>query len=196
MPGRFHPTFLSCRVFPAAEVRQGCGVAPALPCACLSIDLCPEMSVPSLLTTIQSDLKAALKGGDRVRVGTLRYLISQIQYARIEKREELTDDDVLAVLSRQAKSRRESIEAYEQAGRDDLAAKERKELEVINGYLPEQLSEDEIRAALAAIVAEEAFSGMADMGRLMKLAMSRLRGRADGSLVSRLAKETLEDPAV
>jgi uncharacterized protein YqeY len=146
----------------------------------------------TLLTDIQSDLKSALKAGDRQRVDALRFLISQIQYARIEKREDLTDDEVIGVLGKQARSRKESIEAFEQASRGDLVAKERLGLSVIEEYLPEQLTEEEISGELAAIVAEEGFSGPQEMGRLMKKAMIRLHGRAEGSLVSRIAKEILE----
>jgi uncharacterized protein YqeY len=145
----------------------------------------------SLLEALQSDLKTSLKGGDRQRAAALRFLISQLQYARIEKQSDLDDAEVVDVLARQAKSRRESIEAFERAGRDDLLEKERFELEIITSYLPEQLSEEEIRSELARIVAEDGLEGMPDMGRLMGKAMESMRGRADGSLVSRLAKEIL-----
>ncbi len=149
----------------------------------------------TLIANIQSDLKSALKAGEKERVGALRFLISQVQYARIEKQDELTDDDVIGVLSRQARSRKESIEAFEQGGRDDLVAKERLELELIEGYLPEQLTEKEIAAELDAIITEEGLSGMGDLGKLMKSAMARLHGRVDGSVVSRMAKETLQGPS-
>ena len=145
----------------------------------------------SLLTTIQSDLKTSLKGGDKARTAALRFVISQIQYARIAKQADLDDEDVLGVLGKQARSRKESIAAFEQAGRTDLVDKERFELEIIESYLPEQLSEEVIRAELRGIIDEGGFSGMADMGRLMKTAMKRFRGRADGGEVSRLAKEIL-----
>jgi uncharacterized protein YqeY len=145
----------------------------------------------SLLQTIQDDLKSALKGGDKARTGALRFLISQIQYARIEKQDDLSDDDVLIVLGKQAKSRKESIEAFEKGGRSDLVTKEQAELAVIERYLPEQLSQEEIQSVLTAIVQEEGLSGMADFGKLMKAAMERLRGKADGGRVSSLAKETL-----
>ncbi|MFO7767710.1 MAG: GatB/YqeY domain-containing protein [bacterium] len=146
----------------------------------------------SLLDTIQDDLKTAMKSGDKARVQTLRYLISKIQYARIDKGTELEDEDVLDVLSKQAKSRKESIEAYESAGREELAEKERAEREIIESYLPEQLDEDSVREVLIEIADEEGLSGMADMGSLMKHAMERLRGKAEGRLVSSLAKEILE----
>jgi uncharacterized protein YqeY len=144
---------------------------------------------------LQQDLKAALKGGVSERAGAIRYLISQIQYARIEKGDDLTDQDVLTVLAKQAKSRRESIEAFRAGGRDDLAARETIDLEVVEGYLPEQLGEDEIRSVIREIITEEEISGPADLGRLMKGAMARLKGQADGKVVNRLAGEELERTA-
>jgi len=146
----------------------------------------------SLLDTIQDDLKTGLKSGEKLRVQTLRYLISQIQYARIDKGTDLDDPEILAVLAKQAKSRRESIEAFEAAGREDLAEKERAELEIIESYLPEQLGEDQVREVVEEIADREGLSGMADMGTLMKHAMERLRGQAEGHLVSRIAKQILE----
>ncbi len=146
----------------------------------------------SLFETIQSDLKDALKSGDRARTGALRFVISQIQYARIEKREGLTDDEVLAVLTRQAKGRRESIEAFEQGGRADLVAKESYELTLIESYLPAQKSEAEIRNVLKTIIAAESLAGPADLGRLMKTAMAQLRGQADGGVVNGLARDELQ----
>ncbi len=146
----------------------------------------------SLEETLKQDLKASLKQGDQDSTNALRFLISQIQYARIEKQEDLTDDDVMAVLVKQAKGRRESIEAFQAGGRDDLAEKEQRDLAVIERYLPELLGEDEIRNVIREIISAEEFSGLADIGRLMKGAMTRLKGQADGKLVNRLAGEELQ----
>lgn len=146
----------------------------------------------NLTETLQAELKEALKGGDRERVGSLRFLLSEIHYARIEKQDELDDDDVVVVLSKQAKNRRESIEAFREGGRNDLVEKETRELEIIEKYLPEQLGEDEIRDMLRSIITEEGLGGMSDMGRLMKNAMERLKGRAEGNLVKSLASEELQ----
>ncbi len=146
----------------------------------------------SLEETLKQDLIASLKQGDQDGTNALRFLISQIQYARIEKQEDLTDDDVMAVLVKQAKGRRESIEAFQAGGRDDLAEKEQRDLAVIERYLPELLGEDEIRNVIREIISAEEFSGPADIGRLMKGAMTRLKGQADGKLVNRLAGEELQ----
>ncbi len=146
----------------------------------------------SLEETLKQDLIASLKQGDQDSTNALRFLISQIQYARIEKQEDLTDDDVMAVLVKQAKGRRESIEAFQAGGRDDLAEKEQRDLAVIERYLPELLGEDEIRNVIREIISAEEFSGPADIGRLMKGAMTRLKGQADGKLVNRLAGEELQ----
>jgi uncharacterized protein YqeY len=146
----------------------------------------------NLIETLQAELKESLKEGDRERTGALRFLLSEIHNARIEKQEELEDADVVSVLKKQAKKRRESIDAFREGGRDDLVEKETRELEVIEKHLPEQMGEDEVRDLLRSIITEEGLGGMSDMGRLMKNAMERLKGQADGSLVSRLASEELQ----
>jgi uncharacterized protein YqeY len=145
-----------------------------------------------LLQTIQDDLKKALKGGDRPRVETLRFLLAHLQNARIAKQADLTDEDVLGVLVKQAKMHRESIEAFGRGGRSDLVDKESRELAILEGYLPAQLDEAGVRERLQALIAEQGLAGAADLGRLMKVAMPELRGQADGGLVSRLAREELE----
>jgi len=144
-----------------------------------------------LIETLKNDLKTSLKGGTKERTGALRFLISKIQYAQIEKQEDLEDSDVMRVLNKQAKERKESIDAYREAGRDELLAKEERELAIIEEYLPAQMAEKEIGEILHSIIESESLSGMSDLGRLMKSAMPRLQGRADGSLVSQLAKEEL-----
>lgn len=145
-----------------------------------------------LLKKLQEDLKTSLKGGKKERTSALRFLISQLQYARIEKQADLEDKDVLRVLSKQAKSRRESMEAFEKAGRLELYDKEKRELGVIEEYMPEQLGEEEIRKVLRSLIVDEGLEGITDLGSLMKDAMPRLQGRAEGSLVSQLAKEELQ----
>lgn len=145
-----------------------------------------------LIEKLKLDLKTSLKGGNKERTGALRFLISKIQYARIEKQEDLDDSDVLRVLGKQAKERKESIDAYREAGRDDLLDKEKRELEIIEEYLPEQMGAEEIGEILHSIIESESLSGMSDLGRLMKSAMPRFQGRAEGSLVSQMAKEELQ----
>jgi uncharacterized protein YqeY len=145
-----------------------------------------------LLQTVQDDLKKALKGGDRPRVETLRFLLAHLQNARIAKLADLTDEDVLGVLVKQAKMHRESIEAVGRGGRSDLVDKESRELAILESYLPAQLDEAGVRERLQVLIAEQGLKGAADLGRLMKVAMPDLRGQADGGLVSRLAREELE----
>jgi uncharacterized protein YqeY len=140
---------------------------------------------------LHEDLKASLKAGDQDRINALRFLISQIQYADKEKGETLSDEDVLAVLAKQAKSRREAIEAFQVGGREDLVEKELKDLAIVESYLPEQLGEDEIRESIRGIIRDEEISGPSDMGRLMKSAMALLKGKADGKVVNRIAGEEL-----
>lgn len=172
-------------------MRQICSFSPA-PTALLNVDLYQGVTMPNLIEKLQADLKSSLKSGEKERANSIRFLISQIQYARIEKMEELTDEDVISVLSKQAKNRKESIDAFREGDRDDLVDKETRELEIIESYLPEQLGESEIRKILKTVIEEEGLGGMSDMGRLMKSAMARLKGQADGSLVSELAQEELK----
>ena len=144
----------------------------------------------SILERIDSDLKVAMKSSEKIRVSTLRMVKASLKNLEIEKGE-LSDDDVIGVLSTQAKQRRESISEFEKGGRQDLADRERKELAVILGYLPEQLSEEELAGIILENIKETGASSLKDMGRLMKSLMPRVKGRADGKLVSRKVKELL-----
>ncbi len=149
----------------------------------------------TLTEQLSAHLKDAMRARDDVRLRTIRSLRSALQSAEIAQRQEgsatLSDEDVLAVLTRQAKQRRESIEQYKQAGRDDLREKEEQELAVIESYLPRQLSDDEIRAVIAEEASSAGATGPGDMGRVMGAAMARLRGQADGKRVQALVREHL-----
>ncbi|HEC97126.1 MAG TPA: GatB/YqeY domain-containing protein [Nitrospirae bacterium] len=144
----------------------------------------------SILERIDSDLKVAMKSSEKIRVSTLRMVKASLKNLEIEKGE-LSDDDVIGVLSTQAKQRRESISEFEKGGRQDLADQEREELAVILSYLPEQLSEEELTGIIQETIRETGASSLKDMGRLMKSLMPRVKGRADGKLVSRKVKELL-----
>ncbi|GMT46541.1 MAG: aspartyl-tRNA amidotransferase subunit B [bacterium] len=144
----------------------------------------------SILERIDSDLKVAMKSSEKIRVSTLRMVKASLKNLEIEKGE-LSDDDLIGVLSTQAKQRRESISEFEKGGRQDLADQEREELAVILGYLPEQLSEEELAGIILETIRETGASSLKDMGRLMKSLMPRVKGRADGKLVSRKVKELL-----
>ena len=144
---------------------------------------------------LAEDLKAAMRAKDDVRRRTLRSLRAALLEKEIAERHggeaTLSEADELAVVQKQAKQRRDAIEQFKQAGRDDLVAKEQAELEVIEAYLPKQLEDDEIRTVLERIVAETGAASMRDMGKVMGKAMPQLRGRADGRRVQALARELL-----
>jgi uncharacterized protein YqeY len=145
----------------------------------------------SLLKKIDEDLIKALKAGDKAGATVLRGLKSDIKYKQIEKGEELTDDDVIGVLSTAAKKRRESIEQFRSGNRADLADKESSELEIITGYLPEQLTENELREMIRASIEATGADSPAKLGLVMKDLMPKVKGKADGKLVSRLVNESL-----
>jgi uncharacterized protein YqeY len=138
----------------------------------------------SLNDQLQAALKDAMRGHDELRRDTLRMAISAAYNAEKAARRPLTDDEVIGVLAREVKTRRESIDAYEAAGRPDLAAKERAEAEVLAGFLPAQLSEDEIRALVAEAIAQTGATSPKDMGRVMGIVAPKTKGRADGKAVS------------
>jgi uncharacterized protein YqeY len=144
---------------------------------------------------LSEDLKAAMRARDAVRLRTIRSLRAALLEKEIEEREggeaELTEQQELAVLHKQAKQRRDAMEQYEAAGREDLAEKEREELAIIKTYLPEQLDDDGIRSVVNEIIEETGASSMKDMGRVMGPAMQRLRGRADGRRVNEIVRERL-----
>ena len=145
----------------------------------------------SLTEQLQADMKTAMRDGDTLRRDTLRMAIAAAQNVAKDKRAPLTDEETLEVLGREVKKRRESIAAYESANRDDLAAKEQAEIDILTPYLPEQLGEDEIRALAREAVAASGATSPKDMGRVMSGLMLTVKGRADGKLVSRIVNEEL-----
>jgi uncharacterized protein YqeY len=140
---------------------------------------------------LMEDLKSAMKEKDKLRVSTLRMIIAEMKNAQLEERGELSGDRELSVLTSYAKKRKESIKGYEQGGREDLADKERKELEIVMAYLPDQVGEDEIRAEIKHIIEESGASGPGDMGKVMGPVMAKFKGRADGNVVKSIAIEEL-----
>jgi uncharacterized protein len=153
------------------------------------------MGVMSLKETIRADLTTAIKARDEVRSSTLRMVLSAITNAEVAGKEAkvLTDDEVLTVLTSEAKKRREAAVAFQDGGRDESAAKERAEAAVIADYLPEQLTEEEIAALVTATIAElgVAGDGMRAMGRVMGALQPQVKGRADGGIVSAEVKRQL-----
>lgn len=147
----------------------------------------------SLRERLREDLKAAMRAREIVRRDTIRMLEAAIKNAEIERRgEELADEDVLAILQRQMKQRRDSIEQFEQGGREDLAEIERAEMAVIEAYLPEQLSRGDIAEAARRVIGQVGASGPGDRGKVMGPLMKELRGKADGAAVNAVVSELLE----
>ncbi len=134
---------------------------------------------------IRSDMTAAMKAKQPLLLSVLRGIASELNYKKIELQRELTDTDVVAVLQKEAKKRRESIEAYTKAGRSESAAQEAEELKILEVYLPKQLSEDEIRAEMGDL---SVFTNFSDAMRTLS---AKFKGRADGALVVKIVKETL-----
>lgn len=145
----------------------------------------------SLKQRLTDDMKAAMKAGEKERLGVIRLINAAIKQREVDERIALDDAAVLAVLEKMVKQRRDSVSQYEAAGREDLAAVERAEIAVIDGYLPEKLGEAEIQAAIDEAVAATGASGPADMGKLMGALKPKLAGRADMGQVSALVKKTL-----
>jgi uncharacterized protein YqeY len=143
----------------------------------------------SLLDQVRNDTKDAMRAGDRERVGALRLIVNELQKAH--KEASGSEADEVAVLQRERKRRVEAADAYRDAGRDDLAASETREAELISGYLPEQMSDEELRAIVGDVVAESGATSPRDMGKVMSQVMPKVQGRADGKRVSALVKELL-----
>jgi len=141
---------------------------------------------------LSDDYKEALKAGDKSRVSILRMIKAAVKNKEIEKGSSLSDDEVYAVLRSFVKRAGESIEQFSKAGRSDLAEKEKEELSIMQGYLPRQLGEDEIRKLVKEVISETGASGTKDMGKVMKAVMAKAKGQADGKLVNTIVKETLE----
>ena len=146
----------------------------------------------SLNEKIVSDLTAAMKAKDADRLSTLRMVKANLMNRKIEKGSELTDEEVTKALQSLVKQRRDSIEQYKNAGRTELAEKEAAEIKVIEDYLPQAASSDEINSAVSAAVSETGATSMKDMGAVMKVAMAKLAGKsADGKAVSEAVKAKL-----
>ena len=147
----------------------------------------------SIKESLRSDLTEAIRSRDEITSGTIRMVLTAITNEEVAGKEArvLSDDEVITVLSREAKKRREAAEAFESAGRSDRAALEKAEGEVIGRYLPAQLSVDEIKKMIADAIASTGAAGAGDMGKVMGAVKALIAGKADGSIVSNLVKEAL-----
>jgi len=149
----------------------------------------------SIKDQIMADLKEAMKNKEKERLRVLRSLKSKMLEREINERKggeaELSDEQAIEVLMKAAKQRKESIEQFEEGGRDDLASSEQEELEVIESYLPEMLSEEEVRDVTREKIEELGAEDMSDMGQVMGVLMQELKGKAEGSVVSKVVKKEL-----
>jgi len=145
----------------------------------------------SLKERVQEDMKSAMRSADRERLGTVRLILAAIKQREVDERIVLEDVQVLAVLEKMVKQRRESIAQFEAGGRSDLVAKERAELDVISAYLPAQLGEAELDAMIQAAIAETGASSLKDMGKVMGVIKSKAQGRADMAQVGARIKARL-----
>jgi len=140
---------------------------------------------------LTDDLKDAMRRKDALRRSTIRFLLSAIHNDEIARQTDLDEAGVIQVLTKQAQQRRDSIESFRGADRQDLVDKEQSELDIIAAYLPEQMSEDEVKALVQQALADSGATGPQDMGKVMKELMPKTRGKADGKMVSSLVNEAL-----
>lgn len=145
----------------------------------------------SLKIRINDDLKTAMRGGDAARRDAIRLVLAAMKQREVDERKELSDADIIAIVDKMLKQRRESIALFEKGGRQDLADKEKFELGVLQAYMPQALSDAEIEGAVAAAIQESGARGPSDMGKAMAVLKPRLAGRADMSKVSALVKSRL-----
>ena len=140
---------------------------------------------------LQKDVKDALKSGDRKKLMVLGMVLAAIKNKEIEKRTELTDEDVIGIISSEIKKRKDSVEQYEKGGRPELADGEKREVEMLMTYMPEQMSEEDVRNEVKKTIAETGIRDMKEMGKLIGAVMVKVKGKTDGQVVSRIVKEEL-----
>jgi len=145
----------------------------------------------SLKARILDDVKQAMRAGERERLGALRLVTAAIKQVEVDQRIDMNDEQVLAVLDKMVKQRRESLEQFEKAGREDLASKERQELAVIQAYMPEPLGSEELQALISSTIQALGASRARDMGPVMNALRSQVQGRADMKAVSQAVKAQL-----
>ncbi len=145
----------------------------------------------SLKQKLNDDLRQALKGGDKRRSSVIRLIMSAVHNSEIAKRASLEDTDILGVIAKEAKQRKESIEAFKQGDRQDLVAQEEAELAILNEYLPEQMSRDEIITAARKVINEVGAQSPHDMGKVMGKLMPQLKGKAEGKVINEVVTELL-----
>jgi len=145
----------------------------------------------SIQDQLMNDLKAALREQDELRKTTIRMALAALKNARVEKNADLTEEEMIAVLTKEVKQRRDAIVEYEKGQRPDLVDRELAEIEIILSYLPRRLTEEEIAELARQAITETGASGPKDMGQVMRILMPRIKGQAEGRLVSQIVKDTL-----
>lgn len=145
-----------------------------------------------MITKIKNDMKEALKAGEKLRLSTIRILISAINNERIEKKAELSNEEVVTVVQREVKMRRNAIEEYKKGARDDLVQQALQEIAMLEVYLPQQLSDEELEAMIKQAMAEVNVTSPKEMGKLMAKLMPLIKGKADGTRVQAMVKQLLD----
>jgi len=147
----------------------------------------------SLLTNLNEDMKTAMKAKDKERLKTIRMLKSAVQNEELSKQSELNEEEEIAVLSREKKQRVDSLNEFEEADRDDLVEELKYEIDIVDEYLPEQLSENEVKAFVDQAIEQTDASSMQDMGKVMGSVMPKVKGKTDGNLVKNIVKQRLSN---
>ena len=146
----------------------------------------------SLFDTIQSDMYAAMKSGDKHKTGTLRVALSTLKDKKIEKREDLTDVEAIKIIQNLVKQRKEAADIYKENGRNDLMENENSELEILNAYLPQMMSEDDLRILVKKVVEDTGASSLSDIGKVMPEVMKQSAGKADGKMAQSIVRDLLQ----
>ncbi|QUH21055.1 GatB/YqeY domain-containing protein [Alkaliphilus sp. B6464] len=146
----------------------------------------------SLKERLADELKNAMKNKNQLRKNVITMIRADIKQIEVDKRVELTDEEVIEIISKQAKQRRDSIEEFEKGGRADLVEQAAQEVDVLMEYLPEQLSEEEIETIIKEVIADTGATSMKDMGKIMATAMPKLKGRTDGKVVNQIVRKILQ----
>ena len=146
----------------------------------------------SLFDTIQNDMYAAMKSGDKHKTGTLRVALSTLKDKKIEKREDLTDVEAIKIIQNLVKQRKEAADIYKENGRNDLMENENAELEILNAYLPQMMSENDLRILVQKVVDDTGASSLSDIGKVMPEVMKNSAGKADGKMAQSIVRELLQ----
>jgi len=146
----------------------------------------------SLFDTIQSDMYAAMKSGDKHKTGTLRVALSTLKDKKIEKREDLTEVEAIKIIKNLVKQRKEAADIYKENGRNDLMKNENTELEILNAYLPQMMSEDDLRTLVKKVVEDTGSSNLSDIGKVMPEVMKQSAGKADGKMAQSIVRDLLQ----